>query len=275
VKNKILFLQPQSDIHKMSIETKNSGKFEYAEAGEGHPLVLLHGLMGGLSNFDDVFHYFSRRGYRVLIPKLPLYTLPLLNTNVSSLASYVVNFIKELKIAPVTLIGNSLGGHISLIITKNHPELVHSLVLTGSSGLYENAMGDSFPRRGDYQYVANKTKDVFYNKEVATKELIDEVYSIVNDRNKVLRTLSISKSAIRHNMAKDLVNMKLPVCIIWGENDNVTPPDVAKRFHDLLPNSDLYWIPECGHAAMMERPLEFNQILEKWLEKVIVRSNAG
>ncbi|GCD79715.1 alpha/beta fold hydrolase [Schleiferia thermophila] len=259
----------------MSIETKNSGKFEYAEAGEGHPLVLLHGLMGGLSNFDDVFHYFSRRGYRVLIPKLPLYTLPLLNTNVSSLASYVVNFIKELKIAPVTLIGNSLGGHISLIITKNHPELVHSLVLTGSSGLYENAMGDSFPRRGDYQYVANKTKDVFYNKEVATKELIDEVYSIVNDRNKVLRTLSISKSAIRHNMAKDLVNMKLPVCIIWGENDNVTPPDVAKRFHDLLPNSDLYWIPECGHAAMMERPLEFNQILEKWLEKVIVRSNAG
>lgn len=253
----------------MSISLKNLGKYEYAEAGEGHPLVLLHGLMGGLSNFDEVLNYFSTRGYRVLIPKLPLYTLPLISTNVSTLASHVVKFIQKLNLNPVTLIGNSLGGHISLIVTKNHPEMVHSLVLTGSSGLYESAMGDSFPRRGDYEYIASKTRDVFYNKEVATKELIDEVFSIVNDRNKVLRTLSISKSAIRHNMANDLSHMYQPTCIIWGENDQVTPPEVALKFHELLPNSELYWIPECGHAAMMERPAEFNKILESWLQKVV------
>lgn len=253
----------------MSAILKTTGKYEYAESGEGHPLVLLHGLMGGLSNFDDVLNYFSARGYRVLIPKLPLYTLPLISTNVTSLASHVVKFIEKLELGKVTLIGNSLGGHISLIITKNHPEKVHSLVLTGSSGLYESAMGDSFPRRGDYEYIANKTKDVFYNKELATKELIDEVFSIVNDRNKVLRTLSISKSAIRHNMANDLAHMKQPTCIIWGENDQVTPPEVAIKFHELLPNSELHWIPECGHAAMMERPAEFNKILEGWLRKVV------
>lgn len=253
----------------MSISLKKLGKHEYAEAGEGHPMVLLHGLMGGLSNFDEVLNHFSSKGYRVLIPKLPLYTLPLISTNVSTLASHVINFVDKLKLGRVTIIGNSLGGHIGLIITKNHPEIVHSLVLTGSSGLYESAMGDSFPRRGDYEYIATKTRDVFYNKEVATKELIDEVFSIVNDRNKVLRTLSISKSAIRHNMANDLSNMHQPTCLIWGENDQVTPPEVAQKFHELLPNSELYWIPKCGHAAMMERPEDFNRILEGWLQKVV------
>ena len=126
-------------------------------------------------------------------------------------------------------------------------------------------MGDSYPKRGNYEYIEQKTKEVFYNPEVATKELIDQVYGIVNDRNTVIKTLAIAKSAIRHNMASDLPNMKQPTCLIWGKQDNVTPPEVADDFHKLLPNSNLYWIDKCGHAAMMERPEEFNQILEDWL----------
>ena len=61
--------------------------------------------------------------------------------------------------------------------------------------------------------------------------------------------------------------MKQPTCLIWGENDSVTPPDVAEEFHKLLPNSELYWLDKCGHAPMMERPNEFNILLEKWLKK--------
>ncbi len=250
----------------MSIELKEEGKFQYAEIGEGRPLVLLHGLMGGLSNFDDTFYFFGKSGYKVLIPQLPLYTLPIISTNVTSLAKHVIKFLEYKNIENATFIGNSLGGHIGLIIARDYPEKVHSLVLTGSSGLYENAMGDSFPRRGDYEYIANKTRDVFYNKEVASKELIDDVFSIVNDRNKVLRTLSISKSAIRHNMSAELKEMKFPVCLIWGANDQVTPPTAAEKFHELLPNSELFWIEECGHAAMMERPAQFNEILHNWLQ---------
>jgi 2-hydroxy-6-oxonona-2,4-dienedioate hydrolase len=101
---------------------------------------------------------------------------------------------------------------------------------------------------------------------VATKEIVDEVYAVVNDRNKLIRTLAIAKSAIRHNMAKDLPNMTTPTCIIWGKNDNVTPPEVAVDFNKLLPDSDLFWIDKCGHAAMMEHPDEFNSILNSWLE---------
>ena len=128
-------------------------------------------------------------------------------------------------------------------------------------------MGDSYPRRGDYDYIKKKAEDVFYDPSVATKEIVDEVYATANDRLKLIKTLTIAKSAIRHNMANDLPKMHVPTCIIWGKNDKVTPPEVAEEFHSLLPNSDLYWIDKCGHAAMMEHPDEFNEIMHSWLKK--------
>ena len=248
----------------MTESLKTEGEFTYAEAGEGRSLIILHGLMGALSNFDETFQYFSKKGYRVLIPELPLYTLPLLKTNVKHLAKFIHEFIKFKGLEKVTLLGNSLGGHIALYYTKHYPEDVHSLVLTGSSGLYEKAMGDTYPKRGNYEYIEQKTRDVFYDPVIASKELVDEVYGIVNNRITVLKTLTIAKSAIRHNMADDLPNMKQPTCLILWKQDSVTPPDVANDFHKLLPNSDLFWIDKCGHAAMMEKPEEFNQILESW-----------
>jgi pimeloyl-ACP methyl ester carboxylesterase len=221
--------------------------------------------MGGLSNFDGVANYFPQKGYKVIIPQLPIYTQNILKTNVKSFAIYVKNFINHKGFERVILIGNSLGGHIGLYFTKMYPERVSGLVITGSSGLYESAMGDSYPKRGDYQYIKKKAEDVFYNPAIATPEMIDDVYNTVNDRVKLIKTLTIAKSAIRHNMAKDLPKMHVPTAIIWGKQDKVTPPQVAEEFYKLLPNATLYWIDKCGHAAMMEHPDQFNQILEQWL----------
>ncbi len=253
------------DLNYMDKHYKKEGKYSYYEAGEGTPIVILHGLMGGLSNFSGVAKYFPNKGYKVVIPDLPIYTQSILKTNVRSFAKYVKEFIDFKGFDKVILLGNSLGGHIALYMTKLFPERVAGLVITGSSGLYESAMGDSYPRRGDYQYIKKKAEDVFYDPAVATTEIIDEVYATVNDRIKLIKTLTIAKSAIRHNMAKDLPNMTVNTCIIWGKNDNVTPPNVAEEFNQLLPNSTLYWIDKCGHAAMMEHPDEFNTILDKWL----------
>lgn len=246
---------------------KTEGKFTYAEAGEGQAIIILHGLMGALSNFDSTFNHFSSKGYKVLIPELPLYSLPLLKTNVKNLAKFLHSFITYKKLDKVVLLGNSLGGHIGLYFTKHYPDKVAALVLTGSSGLYENSMGDSYPKRGDRNYVTQKAQDVFYDPSIATEELIDDVYVVINDRNSLIRTLAIAKSAIRHNMAKDLPNMHQPTCLIWGKQDKVTPPEVAIDFNKLLPDSDLFWIDKCGHAAMMETPEEFNQVLDNWLKE--------
>lgn len=244
---------------------KKEDKFSYVEMGEGVPIVALHGIMGGLSNFDTTLHYFSKR-YRVIVPELPLYELPLLSTSVRGLCQWVFRFIEYKKLDKVILLGNSLGGHIALLLSKLYPNKVKALILTGSSGLYENAMGSGYLKRGDYEFIRKKCEEVFYDPKVATKQIVDEVFATVNDRAKVVKSLAIAKSAIRHNMAKDLPKMKMPTCIIWGKNDTVTPPRVAEEFHELLPNSDLFWIDRCGHAAMMEHPNQFNEILDKWLE---------
>ena len=246
---------------------KKEGKYSYFEAGEGTPIIILHGLMGGLSNFDGVANFFPKHGYKVVIPELPLYTNNILKTNVKAFSKFVKDFITYKGFDKVILLGNSLGGHIALYHTKMYPEKMAGLVITGSSGLYESAMGESYPKRGDYEYIRKKAEDVFYDPKVATKEIVDDVYATVNDRIKLLKTLAIAKSAIRHNMAKDLPKMATPTCIIWGRNDKVTPPDVAEEFNKLLPNSDLYWIEQCGHAAMMEHPDEFNRLMLEWLKK--------
>jgi 2-hydroxy-6-oxonona-2,4-dienedioate hydrolase len=252
----------------MRFITKKEKKFSFIEAGEGHPLILLHGLMGGLSNFDKTVNFFADKGYKVFVPVLPIYDLPVLNTNLTTIAKYVVKFIEEKTTESVTLVGNSMGGHIGLILTLARPDLVQNLVLTGSSGLYERTFGDSFPRKSDKEYIRKKTEEVFYDPIVATQELVDEVFSVVNDRMKGIKTVMLARSAIKHNMMNDLPKINTPVCLIWGKQDNVTPPDVAVDMNKFLPNSSLYWIEECGHAAMMEKPDEFNEILYKWLQGI-------
>jgi len=251
----------------MRYTLKKEATFNYIESGVGTPIIVLHGIMGSLSNFNGVFNFLPKKGYKILIPELPLYTLPLLKTNVKNLALFVKKFIEFKKLDKYILLGNSLGGHIALYFAKTFPENIKAMVLTGSSGLYENSMGDSYPKRGDYEYIKKKAEDVFYDPEIASKEVVDEVFNIVNSRLKLLKTLAIAKSAIRHNMSADLPDMEMPVCLIWGKNDRVTPPNVAVEFNNLFPNSNLYWIDKCGHAPMMEHPDEFNTILLSWLKE--------
>ncbi|WP_345955659.1 alpha/beta hydrolase [Mucilaginibacter sp. PAMB04168] len=251
----------------MKFVLKEEKGFIYIDEGQGEVLLLLHGLMGALSNWEEVIEEFKNE-YRVIIPILPIYDLPLLTTGVKTLSKYVHRFIKQMELDNITLIGNSLGGHVGLIYTLAHPERLKTLVLTGSSGLYENAFGGTFPRRENYEFVKEKVAYTFYDSAVATKDLVDEVFITINDRSKVVRILAMAKSAIRHNMAKDLAKIKLPVGLIWGKNDKITPPEVAVEFNQLLPDSELYWIDQCGHAPMMERPQEFNKALREYLEHV-------
>ena len=111
---------------------------------------------------------------------------------------------------------------MGLIFTKNNLEKVESPSLTASSGLYENAFGNSFPRREDKTFIRDKVAVTFYDPKHATEELVDECFEAVNSREKVLRILAIAKSAIRHNMAADLPAMTVPVCLIWAKRHHYT-----------------------------------------------------
>jgi pimeloyl-ACP methyl ester carboxylesterase len=168
----------------------------------------------------------------------------------------------------IHLLGNSLGGHVACVHVLKHPERIKSLILTGSSGLFESAMGDSYPKRGDYEYIKKKTELTFYDPAIASKELVDEVFEITTNRIKVIKILSLAKSAIRTNLADDLQKINQPTLLIWGNNDTITPPFVGQEFKRLIPNSELYFIDKCGHAPMMEVPSEFNVLLAAFLQKI-------
>lgn len=251
----------------MQYEVKEHKKFRYIEEGQGEPLVLLHGLFGALSNFKDLIEYF-RQQYRVVVPMLPLFELDLLHTSVGGLAKFVHRFLEARDLTQVHLLGNSLGGHVALLYTLKHPERVKSLILTGSSGLFENGMGDTYPKRGDYEYIRKKTELTFYDPAMASQELVDEVFSITNNRLKVIKIIALAKSAIRNNLGDELAAIRQPTLLIWGANDTITPPFVAREFQKLIPNSELHFIDKCGHAPMMEVPAEFNVILHKFLKKL-------
>ena len=248
----------------MEYEIIKEGKFDYLEVGEGETLMLCHGLFGALSNFSDLIENF-RHTHKVVVPILPLFDLDILHTSVSGLEKHIAAFIEHKNYTNIHLLGNSLGGHVALVYILKHPERVKSLTLTGSSGLFENAMGDSYPKRGDYEYIKNKTAQTFYDPAVATPALVDEVFEITKNRIKVIKIIALAKSAIRHNLGEELNQIQQPTLLIWGKNDIVTPPFVAEEFKKLIPNSQLHFIDKCGHAPMMEVPTEFNIILEKFL----------
>ena len=251
----------------MEFNIKQQDKFRFIEEGEGEPLVLLHGLFGAMSNFAATIDYFKHFN-KVVVPVLPLLEMDILHTSVGGLAKYLHRFLEARDYRNIHLMGNSLGGHVALVYALKHPERIKSMILTGSSGLFENGMGDSYPKRGDYEYIKRKTQMTFFNPNTASKELVDEVYSIVNNRIKAIKIIALAKSAIRNNLGDELKAIKHPTLLVWGNQDTITPPFVGREFNRLIPNSELYFVDQCGHAPMMEVPDEFNVILHKFLKKL-------
>ncbi len=251
----------------MSYNLKQDGKYKYIEEGNGEVLMLLHGLFGALSNFKDLIDHFSK-SHKVVVPMLPLLEMDLLHTSVGGLEKFVYKFIEHRGYNGIHLMGNSLGGHVALVHILKHPEKIKSLILTGSSGLFENGMGDTYPKRGDKEYIRKKTALTFYDPAMATDELVNEVFEITNNRLKVIKIIALAKSAIRNNLGEEISQIKQPTCLIWGNNDTITPPFVGKEFNRLIPNSELHFIDKCGHAPMMEVPEEFNKVLDGFFAKI-------
>lgn len=249
----------------MALEVKEAGGFRFVDEGRGQVLLLLHGLFGALSNWEGVVNRFSSK-YRVVIPMLPIYEMPLKEAGLEGLRKFVESFVAFLELDNMIIMGNSLGGHIALVYTLKNPDKVKKLVLTGSSGLFEDSMGGSYPKRGNYDYIKERVEYTFFDPAVATKELVDEVFETTNSIPKAMRIVAIAKSAQRHNMAEDIPRIQAPTLLIWGLNDTITPPMVAHEFNRLLPHSTLRFIDRCCHAPMMEHPEKFNDLVSDFLE---------
>lgn len=252
----------------MRTTIKEEGEYKYIETGgSGDTVVMLHGLFGALSNFKSVMDGIGSE-YNVVIPLLPIFDMPIRKLGVGGLVEFVARFVEYKGWEKVHVLGNSLGGHVALLYVLDYPKKALSLTLTGSSGLYESSFGSTMPKRGNYEYVKERTGLTFYDPSMATKELVDEVFDILNDRDKAIRVIVAAKSAVRHNLSDRLHEISCPTCLIWGIQDTITPAFVADQFHEGIPQSEVHLIDKCGHAAMMEKPEEFNDVLTSFLAKL-------
>jgi pimeloyl-ACP methyl ester carboxylesterase len=250
----------------MNYEVKEEAGFQFIVEGQGKDLVLLHGLFGTLSNWEAVINNFKDR-YKVWIPLLPIYNMPVRQAGLEGLVKFLKEFIEYKQLDDIILMGNSLGGHVALIYALDHQKYIKKLILTGSSGLFENAMGGSFPKRGSYDYVKERVQYTFFDPETISETFIQDVFETTKSIPKCLNIVAIAKSAQRHNMANELPTIKVPTLLIWGLNDTITPPMVAHDFNRLIPNSTLRFIDYCCHAPMMEQPEKFNEIVEEYLSE--------
>jgi pimeloyl-ACP methyl ester carboxylesterase len=248
----------------MALSVKQKGDFTYVDEGSGQPVMLLHGLFGALSNWEGVVNAF-KSDYRVIIPMLPIYEMPIKEAGLDGLRQFTEAFVETMQLNNIIIMGNSLGGHVGLLYTLHNPDKVSKLVLTGSSGLFENTMGGSYPKRGSYEYIRERVAYTFYDPAVASKELVDEVFETTKSIPKCMRIVAIAKSAQRNNLAADLPKITAPTLLVWGLNDTITPPMVAHEFNRLIPHSRLRFIDHCCHAPMMEHPETFNQLVRSFL----------
>jgi pimeloyl-ACP methyl ester carboxylesterase len=156
---------------------------------------------------------------------------------------------------------------VALELTLRHPGRVSALVLTGSSGLFERSFTRGVPHRPTPEWVRAKMEEIFFDPACVTAEWVEAVHRAVTRRDSALRILQTARAAKRSSLGERLPRIAAPTCLIWGEEDQITPPEVARLFADRIPGSDLHLIPRCGHAPMLEQPEAFNCILGAWLER--------
>ena len=248
------------------MDAKTSPEFRWLERGEGDAVVLLHGLMGAMEHWEPQLEALGEM-CRVVAPSLPIFDPALAGPSVPELGRHVVRLLDELRIDHAVVGGNSLGGHVALEIALRHPDRVTGVILTGSSGLFERGFTRNVPHVPTADYVRAKMEEVFYDPALVTPEWVAAVRRVLTTRATALRVVQFARAAKRHNVEPALPRIDVPTLLVWGKDDRITPPDVAERFHALIPDSELVFITNCGHAPMLERPEAFAEIVGEWLRE--------
>lgn len=252
------------------MDGNDAPRFRWFERGEGEPVLLLHGLMGEMDHWDATLDALAGL-CRPIAPELPIFDPALAEVSLPALADYVRRFMDALEIPHAIVGGNSLGGHVALELALSARERVTGLILTGSSGLFERSFTRGVPHLPTSEYVREKMEEIFYEPSLVTPEWVESVRRVVTTRRLALRVLHVARAAKRHNVDDRLGEIRVPTLLVWGKDDRITPPEVAEQFHARIPDSQLVFLPNCGHAPMLERPEPFNAAVEEWLRETARR----
>lgn len=264
--------------------TVNGIRLHYRATGQGFPVVLIHGFTGNLRNWSFQIPAL-RQGYRVASldlrghghsqkPTLPQdYTLEVMAEDVYAL-------IRHLDLGECCVVGHSMGGMIAQHLVLAHPEAVRALVLVDTAA--EMPQGLRTAQNARLMEIAQERgMEAVFEEQLKTNPLAQQIRAdpqllemwrrdfLLTSREAYL--YCARAIAHRRPLLQDLAALRIPTLIICGENDEpFLEPSI--RMHQRIPGSDLAIIPGAGHSPQMESPMEFNQLLLRFLSRIVVAS---
>ena len=240
----------------------------YIDTGKGPTVILLHGLFGNIKQWTPVIEALSRN-HRVIVPRLPIFESVTVPTNITQLVRLLHEFVEWHQLSNVTLVGHAVGGQLALFYAHQHPRYVERLVLVSSNGLLDKNLaadaGSLSPT--SFNFISEKVHAAFHRPNETETELATEIYEMVQSLPKRLALTSLLQSSLHSKVSSFLAKIDLPVLLIWGLQDQINSPNVALHFHDLLPNSTIKFIDQCGHLPMVEKPELFVQNVLSFLNQ--------
>jgi pimeloyl-ACP methyl ester carboxylesterase len=240
--------------------------------GSGIPLIMLHGVLGRAANWAQLLPRLPL-GCQGIALNFPFFQASPALASLAALEEYAFGMILALNAPQVVLAGNSIGGHVALNLALRLRSRVAGLVLTGSSGLVERNFGVFPGLPPPREWLAARIREVFYDPACTTDELVDSIAQVFHDKGCVRRLVKLFMSARLVCMASQLKHLQCPTLLVWGRQDIVTPPEAGRRFHELLPDSELHWLDRCGHVPMLEHPELFARLLDDWWQRRIAVSS--
>lgn len=203
--------------------------------------------------------------YRVIVPRIPLSDLPLEDANVKHIAHMLHGFIEHHQLQNIILVGHAVGGQLALMYTHLYPANVRKLVLVGSAGLMERTpLPDTAPL--DLQLLQDEWEHGYYLKGHLPEKIAQEFLEVASDESRQAALGEIARSSKRYQVSSFLNKIDHPVLLVWGLHDPVSPPESALHFNDLLSNSEIRFIEDCGHVPMLEKPQQFVAHLQAFLK---------
>ncbi|HET7466517.1 MAG TPA: alpha/beta hydrolase [Candidatus Dormibacteraeota bacterium] len=287
--------------------TDVDGPVHYLDfGGEGTPLVMVHGLGGSALNWMDVGPAFARQHRSVALDLAGFGQTPLFNRSaaVGANADLVRGFIERLFDEPVVLMGNSMGGHIAVLLAADHPELANRLVLVDPAvpgvhvrrpapsmlgvmaalsvpGLAESVLDRRLRSVSPEQLVREVLALVCAEPSRLSPEIVDAHIQLTRDRaglgSQNQRAFLQATRSLGLRMADPRFwsrarQVKAPVLVVQGELDRLIPVAAARELVRRIPGWELEVIDGVGHVPMMETPDLFMRVVSDWMAYRIQRA---
>ncbi|MFA6448726.1 MAG: alpha/beta hydrolase [bacterium] len=265
------------------IDLDNGLTLHYYEAGKGEPVVMVHGFLGCGYTWRKNIPALTAAGYHVFAPDLPGFGFSGkprdIEYNYKTFADALNRFLDAKGVKRATLIGNSMGGGVSIRFALDYPDRINKLILVDASGIKHdrnvffklitipgvNSFIGSLFSRGTV--MAAMKQSMFYDSKMATPEDADVYLAALRTPGSLNAAAMTMKTNKFDYDDEDFAKIKAPTLIIWGDKDKVISPAVASVFHHRIAGSQLVMIPKCGHLPQEEKPAEFNKIVLDFLKK--------